>query len=155
MRTISLNLIFLLLVLPACAVKYSSFDNPTGGTYELIVAEEKIILDAAYESIQRQFPQTIITNLSQNEKGFAFYTQPLLDRTTFKFSIEKAQGSTDDNKIFDGYFYSIYAQGTQFFVESRYISPLKDEFKDTLKKKGATLVLVQSVKFDKKITSHN
>lgn len=150
MRAISLNLIFLLLILPACAVKYSSFDHPSHGRYELIVAEEKTVMDAAYESIQRQFPQTIITNLSQNEKGFSFYTQPFLDRTTFKFSIEKAQGSTDDNKIFEGYFYSIYAQGTQFFVESRYISPLKNDFKDTLKRNGATLVLVNSVKFAKK-----
>jgi len=145
-----LPLILVLFILPACAVKYNSFDNPTGGSYELIVAEEKAVLDAAYESIQRQFPQTIITNLSQNEKGYSFYTQPFLDRTTFKFSIEQAQGSMDDNKIIVGYFYSIYAQGTQFFVESRYIDPLKEDFKDTLRKRGATLVLVKSVKFEKK-----
>lgn len=150
MRALFLSFIILLLVLPACSVKYSSFDNPTDGSYELIVAEEKAVLNAAYEAIQRQFPKTIITSLAGNEKGFSFYTQPLLDRTTFKFAIEEAQGSTGDSKIIAGYFYSIFAQGSQFFVGSRYIEPLKDDFRDTLKKKGAMLILVKSVRFEQK-----
>ena len=66
--------------------------------------------------------------MAGKEKGFTFYTQPLLDRTTYKFLIDKANAITQDGKTVTGYYYSVYAQGTQWFVESRYIQPLISEF---------------------------
>ena len=139
------NLIWIvfIIVLNGCATTYSSLksDDRTGG-YELIIAEEQDVLDAAYEAIQNRFPDTIISGLvAGKEKGFTFYTQPLLDRTTFKFSIDKANAITQDGKTVTGYYYSVYAQGTQWFM-SRHIQPLISEFKRMLKKKGVTLIWV-------------
>jgi hypothetical protein len=141
----------LIVILSGCATTYSSLKgNSTGSTgYELIIAAENDVLDAAYDAIQNRFPGTIISTLAGKERGFTFYTQPALDRTTYKFLVEKATATIEDGKTVTGYYYSIYAQGTQFFVESRYVEPLIQEFKRMLKKKGVTLMLVQAVKFER------
>ncbi len=139
--------VLLLVMLTGCATQYDSLKiGGEAATYELIVAEEQDILDAAYEAIKNRFPDTIISGLAGNEKGFTFYTQPLLDRTTYKFLIERTEGITSDGKSIPGYHYSVYAQGTQFFVKSRYVDPLISELKRMLKKKGVTRILVQAIK---------
>lgn len=144
-------LLVLIVILSGCATTYSSLKgDSTGSTgYELIIADENDVLDAAYDAIQNRFPGTIISTLAGKEKGFTFYTQPALDRTTYKFLIEKATATIENGKTVTGYYYSIYAQGTQFFVGSRYVEPLIQEFKRMLKKKGVTLMLVQAIKFER------
>jgi hypothetical protein len=136
------------LFLISCATDYSSLRGGGADTYELIVADEQTILDAALEAIQNRFPDTAISNLAGREKGYTFYTQPLLDRTTFKFTLTKASGTTQDGKIVTGYSYSIRSYGTQFFVEDRYVEPLKAEFQRILVKKRITLTRTQSVTFE-------
>jgi hypothetical protein len=146
-KTSHLICLTFLIFLNGCATTYSSLKSEDGrGGYELIIAEEQDVLNAAYEAIQSRFPDTIISGLAGKEKGFTFYTQPLLDRTTYKFLIEKAETITQDGKTITGYYYSVYAQGTQWFVESRYIQPLISEFKRILKGKGVTLIWVQTIK---------
>jgi len=129
---------------------YSSLKSDNTGTtgYELIIADEQDVLGAAYDAIQNLFPETIILNLAGKEKGFTFYTKPFLDRTTYKFLVEKASATTQDGKAVIGYYYSIHAHGTEAFVESRYIEPLIAEVRRMLKKKGVTLMLVQTIKIE-------
>ncbi len=147
----NISLLVFIVILSGCSTTYSSLKSDNTGTtgYELIIADEHDVLDAAYDAIQNRFPGTIISALAGGEKGFTFYTQPFLDRTTYKFLIEKATTTAQDGKTVTGYYYSIYAQGNQFFVESRYVEPLIEEFKRMLKKKGVTLVSVQVIKFEK------
>jgi len=146
----NITLSALIIILSGCATTYSSLKGGNTGTtgYELIIADEHDVLDAAYDAIQNRFPGTIVSALAGKEKGFTFYTQPLLDRTTYKFLIEKATATVQDGKTVTGYYYSIYSQGTQFFVGSRYIEPLIEEFKRMLKKKGVTLMSVQAIKLE-------
>ena len=143
----SVTLILLLIV--GCATTYNSIDDSDKSGYEIIVAEEKIILDAAYEAISNTFPKTIITSLAGKEKGFSFFTQPLLDRTTFKFLINEVSATLQDNKDIRGFTYSIYTYGTQWFVNPRYVEPLKDNFRSTLMQKNVTLKKASSITFAK------
>ncbi len=148
----ALALIILSMVLPGCATKtmYSSLKGVSSDSiaYELIIADERDVLDAAYDAIQNRFPETAISPLAGKEKGFTFYTQPALDRTTYKLVIEKAVATTQDGKTVTGYYYSIYSHGTQFLVESRYIEPLIQEFHRMLKRRHVTFTSFQSIKFE-------
>lgn len=148
-----ITLVVFVAILSGCATTttYSSLkgDNTGSTGYELIIADEHDVLDAAYDAIQNRFPGTIISALAGQEKGFTFYTQPALDRTTYKLLIEKATAPAQDGKTVTGYYYSIYSQGTQFFVESRYIEPLIQEFKRMLKKRGVTFISVQAIKVER------
>ena len=140
-------LIFTLLV--GCATTYNSIGEADRSGYEIIVAKEKTVFDAAYEAISSNFPKTIITSLAGNEKGFSFFTQPMLDRTTFKFLINEVSGTSLDGKEINGFTYSIYSYGSQFFVNSRYVEPLKEKFKSILTNKNITLTKASSITFKK------
>ena len=144
-RTILLTL---LVSLSGCATNYSSLKSGNGDAYELIIADEQTILDVAYEAIESRFPDTAILNLAGKQKGYTFYTQPFLDRTTFKFTISKATGITTEGKPVVGYSYSIHSYGTQFAVERRYVEPFKSEFERRLGKRGVTFARVSSISFE-------
>src|SRR5262245_52410031 len=78
--------LFAVLSLCGCATTYTSLKDAgasSGRSYELIITDEQTILETAWEAIQNQFPETAISPLAGREKGYTFYTQPLLDRTTF------------------------------------------------------------------------
>jgi uncharacterized protein YceK len=148
MKKIILVLLVMLILL-GCSTVYTSLRNEREGeqgAYELLVADEQVILDAAYDAIWNTFPNTAISSLTGKERGFTFYTQPLLDRTVFKLVIERVSGLTEEGKNVVGYYYSIYSHGTQFWVESRYVGPLRAEFKKTLTGRGVTFVRAHSIK---------
>jgi hypothetical protein len=136
------------LALAGCSTGYSSLRGSSGDAYELIVADEQTILDAAAQAIQNRFPETAISSLAGREKGYTFYTQPFLDRTTYKFMIVKANGITASGQPVAGYYYSIHSYGTQFFVEQRYVEPLKSEFERILGQRGVALMRTPSVSFE-------
>ena len=141
--------LFYFVLMCGCATTYNSISDADQSGYEIIVAEKKTVLDAAYEAISYKFPNTIITSLAGTEIGYSFFTQPLLDRTTFKFCFTEAVGVFPDGREIVGFTYSIYSYGTQFGVNSRYVEPLKEKFETILTQKKVTLTIVPSISFKK------
>jgi hypothetical protein len=139
-------LLVMVVILAACATHYSSVNKREVSGYEIVVCNEKEILDAAYEAIERRFPDTSITQLAGNKTGYSFYAQPLIDRTTFDFVVNRVEGMSGDKKVI-GYIYSIKSYGTQFFVDGRYIEPLIQEFENVLMKKNILLVRSFSIRY--------
>ena len=131
-----------------CSTSYSSLRADGGNSYELIIADEQTVLDAALEAIQNKFPGAAVSNLAGKERGYTFSTQPLLDRTTYQFTLSRASGLGLDGKPVKGYFYSVTSQGTQFFAGQRYVEPLKSEFERLLAKKGVTLLRTASMTYE-------
>jgi len=103
------------LFLILCTTNHSFLSGSEGETYELIVADEQTILYAALEAIQNRFPYTNISNLDGMDKGFIFYIESFLDKTTLKFTLIKASGITRDGKVVTGYSYLIRSYGRQYF----------------------------------------
>ena len=131
------------------ATNYSCLRGRDGETKELIIGDEQTILDAASEAIQNRFPDADISNLAGGDKGFTFYIEPFPDRTTFKFTLTKASGITQDGKVVTGYSYSIRSYGPQFFAEQRTVEPLKAEFERNLSKRRIALTSTRSITFEK------
>ena len=130
--TVNVVLIAMYLLLnTGCTTTYHSVADTRDGTVELIIATEADLLDAVHVSIGRTFPTTVITSLGGSEKGFSFFTQPMLDRTTYKFILVKARATADHADV-EGFTYAIYAYGTQGLVQSRYIDPLLEELNRVL-----------------------
>lgn len=141
---------FLLLVmavmLSACGAQYSSMQNNAMG-YEIIDASEEVVMQAAYSAILARLPGTVITKLAGYEKGFAFYAQPFIDRTNFKFTVNKVEGVTAQNIEESGYTFAVTSRGSQFAQRARYITPIVRNFRAELQRRGARTVWVDSVTF--------
>jgi len=114
-------------------------------SYELIVAKELDILDAASEAIRLCFPDAVVASLGGKEKGFTFSKEHFPERLN-KFLITKAYGATPDGNDIVGYRYFIYSNDQLLSPESSDVQPLIAEFKKTLADKGITLIWVQSIK---------
>ncbi len=139
--------VFLCLYLFSCSPSFSPIVSESEtNNYELVIAKELDILDAAAVAIQNCFPSGIISRLSGREKGYTFNTKPLLDWPTYKFLIQKAYGIAPDGNDIVGYQYSIYSDGQSTSPESSDVQTLITEFKKILADKGIGLIQVQRIK---------
>lgn len=118
-------------------------------SYELVIAKELDVLDAASAAIRSCFPEVIISSLTGKEKGFAYNIRPSEDRPTYKFLINKSYGVSPDGNDIVGYRYSIYADGQLLSDESAEINPLITEFKKALTDRGSTIIWVLPIKSDR------
>lgn len=141
-------LTLIVMLLSACTTTYSSLKLDSSNGAEIIVTDEATMLTLSRQAIERTFPKTVIGNLALPEKGFTFYTQPLLDRTDYKFVIIKTRGITANQEQIEGYGFAINAQGTQGLVRSRYIDPLLEELRRTLAAASIRVVPVRRVLAD-------
>jgi S1-C subfamily serine protease len=134
--------IAVLLFISGCATAYDSLRSSDSGKYELIIAQEQEVSTAAFEAISRIFPTANIIPLTGYQMGFAWYHQPFLDHTDFKFLLASKSGISDEGTEISGFTYSIATQGSHFFVNERWVGPLIEEFKRVLIERGIALVYV-------------
>jgi hypothetical protein len=122
--------------LTACAGSYmpSQTDSHGNEAHMLILGDEAHVADAIYNAILSEFPSDNIQ--TTNQKMFAWRHQPFLDATNFRLVIKKGFGTDQSGKRVDGYFYTINTNGTQGFVEMKYIDPLNDAIRDSLSATG-------------------
>ena len=83
-----------------CSTNFSSLKTSGSNSYEIIVTQERTILDLAYKAITQQFPMGNISKMSGADLGYTWTHQPLIDQTSFKFLIEKHLGEiANGNKV--------------------------------------------------------
>jgi hypothetical protein len=142
-----LALVFGCLFLTACAGSYTptQIDDQGNETHMLILGDESHIADAIYSAILSEFPSDDIQTMGQNQKMFAWRHQPLLDATNYRLAIKKGYGIDQSGKRVNGYFYTINTNGTQGFVEMKYIDPLNDAIRDSLSAAGLKIVNVTTL----------
>ncbi len=133
--------------LTACAGSYmpSQMDSQGNETHMLILGDEAHVADAIYSAILSEFPSDDIQTMGLNQKMFAWRHQPLLDATNYRLAIKKGFSTDQSGKRIDGYFYTINTNGTQGFVEMKYIDPLNDAIRDSLSAAGLKTVSVTAL----------
>jgi hypothetical protein len=133
--------------LTACAGSYTPTQTDSQGneTHMLILGDEAHVADAIYSAILSEFPSDNIQTMGTNQKMFAWRHQPLLDATNYRLAIKKGFGTDQSGKRIEGYFYTINTNGTQGFVEMKYIDPLNDAIRDSLGAAGLKTVSVTAL----------
>jgi hypothetical protein len=140
-------LIAISLIFATGCTRHFTPPNIVGDTneYEIIVCEEKLLLDIAYAVIKKQLPYTTISVLGGNEIGYSFYTLAFVDRTDYQLILQKIEGESNNYKIV-GYTYTINSHGSQWAIGTAYVDPIMDNIQQALKDKKVKIVPVKSIK---------
>ena len=129
-----------------CSTNFSSLKTSGSNSYEIIVTQERTILDLAYKAITQQFPMGNISKMSGADLGYTWTHQPLIDQTSFKFLIEKHLGEIANGNKVEGFSYQILTLGTRMFEESLNVNPLIEKFESLLKQSQIEKIMVVKLK---------
>lgn len=129
-----------------CSTNFSSLKTTGDNGYEIIVTKERTILNLAYKAITQQFPMDNISKMSGEDLGYTWTHQPLIDKTNFKFIIEKHLGEIANGNKVEGFSYQILTSGTRMFEESLNVNPLIDKFESLLKQRQIEKIMAVNIK---------
>lgn len=143
-------IVVLIFNLMSCATTYNSLKIGKDGSMKIIAASHSDILSVAYEAISSEFPSANINEITGYQSGFSWSHMPFLDRTNFKFLVKRVTGLTADGSEVEGYTVSITTQGTQGFVEARYVQPVVERFETTLLERGIKKLKITKITYSNK-----
>ncbi|MBV5339537.1 MAG: SHOCT domain-containing protein [Deltaproteobacteria bacterium] len=129
-----------------CSTNFSSLKTASNNGYEIIVTQERTVMDLAYKAITQQFPMDSVSKMSGTDLGYTWVHQPLIDQTSFKFLIEKHLGEIVNGSKVEGFSYHILTSGTRMFEESLNVNPLIEKFESLLKQGQIEKITVVKLK---------
>lgn len=115
--------------------------------FELIIASESDVLDAAYEALLELYPYTLFLPLLTQQPGFYWRTDAFDFKANNQFEIrfEESLGMTKDGSIILGYRYSILSYGNEYINDLTNLHDLDIVFRDELFKRHIERIEVEEV----------
>lgn len=139
------SLVVLLAIMSAsgCAGLPDSSKSYTPKTFELVIASESDILDAAYEALLEVYPYTLFLPLLSNQPGYYWRLNywdidPYYDNRPgqqYEFRLKKSHGYTPDGTLVSGYQYEIISYGMGYINDMTELHHLDIVFRSELFKR--------------------
>jgi hypothetical protein len=139
------SLVILLAILSAggCSNLHGSgSNNYTPKKFDLVIASESEILDAAYEALLEVYPYTLFFPLLSQQPGYYWRLEywdidPYYDYNSrpgqqYEFRLKKSHGYTPDGTLMSGYRYEIISYGMGYINDIKELHHLDIVFRSEL-----------------------